>query len=1004
MRIWTILCLTCVGLASTQTYANNDAFERLKNRYQAIESGEETLPDLKQKVEETQDTVSIPVGEELIFELQLGKYLLGDVIAIKSPAGAMMSLSDVSNVLDFPITVNDDVLFNTDDAETENTLQVLATGWVRTPDNHFELTQRENEFTVKIGETLRTIPHEEVQINDDIYIESTQLARLFSIEFNINYQKLNATISSKIPIPLEERLARQARLEGLNSYQNRSIFPLQAFEYSSVTQPLLDLRLGASAAHNQDSKYSLSMQGANDLAYFSTNYFLAIDQNKEITTSRFNASRQDKSASLLGPLSATEIQVGDLSTTDISPLESTQSGVGIRVNNSPLYHSQSDNTINLEGDIQPNWDIEVYRNKLLVASQLSSSDGHYTFSNVPLEFGDNQIELIFYGPQGQIKREEKFYYVSAAGQGAGSLNYDITIAEENQRLFEHYSSQNSGESALAINALVKLSVTDWWNIQAGTKHYQETTEQANQNAYNSTFALFGKALLTLDYLEDDNGAYKQKTQLSSKIANQAVNLIHSTEKTLTDESVESKTTTQEASISGAFSNLNLSYSQRISRIKSNASEDYVLQNRIGTRLFNVPITNQISWGFGDNDYATGSLQARDFYDIYTIKGGIDYNIDPSMRVNTVNAAISRAFGEDIQAQIAYKRNISTKNNESSLDVKWKPNEFSISSNLSYSDLTKWSARLIAQFSFGVADKAAFTTSKSLTRAGSVAARVFHDQNHNGIYDLNEPLLKGVTVESKQSVRKAKTNEQGIAVLAALPVFQKTDIDVDTTTLPNPYMIRSGAGVSVSPRKGTLQSVDLPIVIAREVEGFVKEYRKDGSEGMLAYVPLEVVNKQGVVIKTAISEFDGYYAIAELPPQAFTVRVAQAFIDTNQYLLTKGSSVEVSQEMGTEFIEGVDLVLRKAYQRNGYSAHLGQFNSVLSLRSYWTLLRNAHPQLADYSYFYLNNNGVFDLYVGFSKTKQNAEAACSILRNRTRNDNSSGNENSPSCTVRDIVRQ
>ncbi|TDO97389.1 hypothetical protein [Marinomonas balearica] len=992
MRIWIILCLTCVGLISTPIHANNDVFERLKNRYQAIESGEETLPTLRESVEKIQDKVSIPVGEELILELQLGQYILGDVIGIKSSKGTMMSLNDVSSVLDFPITVNENALFNPDTDETENTPQTLATGWVRAPDNHFELTQKEDKYIVTVDEILYIIPLEDVQINDDVYIESAQLARLFSLEFNINYQKLNATISSEIPIPLEERLAREARLEGLSSHQDRSIFPLQAFEYSSVTQPLLDLRLGASAAHNQDSKYSVSMQGANDLAYFSTNYFLAVNQDKEITTSRFNANRQDKNASLLGPLSATEIQIGDLSTTDISPLESAQSGVGIRINNSPLYHSQSDNSINLEGDTQPNWDIEVYRNKLLVASQLSSSDGHYTFSNVPLEFGDNQIELIFYGPQGQIKREEKFYHVSAAGHGAGKFNYDITIAEENQRLFEHYSSQNSGESALAINALAKLSVTDWWNIEAGTKRYQETTEQADKKAYNSTLALFGKALLTLDYLEGDEGAYKQKAQLSSKISNQSVNIIHTSEKTLTDESAESKTTTQEASISGAFSDLNLSYSQSIARITSSTSDDYVLQNRIGTRLLNVPITNQISWGFGDNHYASGSLQARDFYDKYTIMGGIDYNIDPSMKVSTVNTAISRAFGKDIQAQFAYKRNISTKNNESSLNVKWKPNEFSISSNLSYSDQTKWSARLIAQFSLGVADKAAFTTSQSLTRAGSVAARVFHDLNHNGVYDLNEPLLKGVTVESKQSVRKAKTNDQGTAILAALPVHRKTDIDVDTTTLPNPYMIRSGAGVSVSPRKGTLQSVDLPIVVAREVEGFVKEYKENGSEGFLAYVPLEVVDEEGVVIRTAISEFDGYYSIAELPPQTFTVRVAREFINTNQYLLTKGDSIEVSPQMGEEFIEGADLVLRKAYNKTGFSAHLGQFNSLLSLRSYWPVLRNAYPKLKSYSYFYLESGGVFNLYVAFDKTKTKAEAVCAIIRDKH------------SCSVRDIVRQ
>ena len=63
----------------------------------------------------------------------------------------------------------------------------------------------------------------------------------------------------------------------------------------------------------------------------------------------------------------------------------------------------------IEGNSLPGYEAELYRNNVLLDFQVVGDDGRFSFTDVPLQIGRNEIVVVQYGPQGQ-RREETFSF------------------------------------------------------------------------------------------------------------------------------------------------------------------------------------------------------------------------------------------------------------------------------------------------------------------------------------------------------------------------------------------------------------------------------------------------------------------------------------------------------------------------------------------------------------------------------------------------------------------
>lgn len=985
------VCLVIIAsLAASPSYAN-EAFERLKAKYKATQDNQVALPSLTeaagapQASNDTQtmrtDELSstIPAGEELILGVQLGKLILGQVFGFKTENGAKLSLFDMTQAFDFAIETN---------FENES-----ASGWIRNPANTFEISHQENgNWSVITNGQTSNIDAQQISLEDDFYIDLDLYEQWFDVNFDADYGTLTLTTKSNRPLPIEEKLAREQRAKSAYRTLNEARAPLQKHDYQPISKPLLDIQGSINASENSNTSHNISVLGSNDVAYFNTQYYFAIDGNNEINSARLSGSRYSNESELLGFMNATTLEFGDIRSTQINPLQTSSTQLGARVSNAPLSYSGG-NSINLIGDIQAGWDVEVYRNQLLLTSQFNVTGGQYEFQDVPLVFGYNEIELVFYGPQGQVNRETRDYYVSSTGQSAGQFVYDISFIDEGERLFDQNTLNNDNNNGLSTLIRADYGVTDWWSLSIGSQiHHEQGFEQYDQQSFGSDISLFGAALLSIDSLEQDNGDYERRYQIDTSVWDQSLSFIHR-ENQRTDDTKEINTfESQELRISGAVPRLKLFYQQSIEQITPDGDEAYMrFINQLGTSAGNSYLFNRLTWSDQDDAETTGDWQIQRYLSDYFVRFGNDYTVSPEFDINAFFAEISGDISDNTSGRVRFIYNLENNSSETALVASWQPNEFSLTSNLTYSDRTGWRASLLGRVGIGLTQNdSAFFSRMPVSSQGTLSARVFLDNNRNGRFDLGDRPLQNVEVETLQSYRKATTNSQGIAVLTALPSYQQTDIEIDLSELDDPYLIRANKGVSIAPRPGSIQTLDIPVVPSLEIEGYVKELQQNGNLANRARVPVLLKDTSGAVIEEVISEFDGYFLMTGIVPQAYTLEIDPAYL--RNFNFQQGSQISLTGEESGVLAEQ-NLILRKSFELQGYSAQLASFSGLESLRGYWRILSKRLPEITQYRYFYKRTESGYQLYVGFSQGKQEANSICVFLT-----------DHNVDCTVTSITRR
>ena len=955
-------------LASQPSMAN-EAYERLKAKYQALQNGQLELPSLSASTATTanqrsiSNLTAIPSGEELILEIQLGKLVLGQVFGFKTDQGVKLSLSDMSSAFDFVIESN-----------IENN---SASGWVRNPNNTFELQRTDNgDWSVLNRGSTTVYPNQTIQLEDDFYVDLALYQTWFDLNFDVNYSTLVVETKSNTPLPIEQKLAREQRSKDIYQTSNTARAPLLKHDYQPISKPLIDMQ-GSVNVRDSDTSHSLSVLGTNDIAYFNTQYYFAIDENNDIDSAHLSGSRYSLDNNLLGPLKASTVEFGDIRPTQINTLESNNLSIGARVSNKSLTYNGG-NSVNLIGSIQAGWDVEVYRNQLLINSQINVSDGQYEFQNIPLVFGYNEIELVFYGPQGQVNRETRDYYVSSTGQSEGEFIYDISLINEGERLIDQNLLNNNEDNGLSTLIRVDYGITDWWSVNLGSQLYhQQGVSSFDKRALGTEVSLFGSALLSLDTIEEDNGDYDRRYQIDTSLLDQSISFTTRDYQATDQDGEIDSFESQELRLSGSLPSLKLSYQQSFEQIKASDNEEYVrLINQLGANIKNSYLSNRITWSSRDDAETVGDWQIQRYLNEYFVRLGNNYSVSPEFDINSFFAEISGEIENDVTGRIRFLHDFDTQSSETALITSWQPNEFSITSNLIYNERTGWRASLLGRVGIGLSqDNNAFFTNKSLSSQSTLSARVFFDKNNNGRFDKGDSPLENVEVETTQNRRRATTNSQGVAILTSLPSYQKTDIKIDLSKQEEGFLIRADEGVSIAPRPGALQTIDIPVVQSLEIEGYAQELQRNGDLINKARVPILLKDLSGKTIKEVTSEFDGYFLITEIVPQPYTLEIDPAYLSDFSYQLSTSITLNGTE---TGVLDNQNLTLRKAFELNGFSAELASFSHIESLRGYWKILTHRFPNLIQRRYFYSKTESGYQLYVGFDEEPKQANSICAEL--------------------------
>jgi len=450
------------------------------------------------------------VDEQLLMELRLNAMILAEAIpAFINGSSLMLPIGELSTALEFPITV--------DSAASR------AGGWFLSENRLFSLDTFTSEVIIE-GVRSKFDPSMAITFESDIFVDIRLLSVWFPIDITYDISNLAVFLKSRESLPIERRIRRalvRQRALGAQESGGRVRLPKKTFDRPLIAPPMVDLNLESSLNRGNgistvSKRYSLLASG--DYLKTNSQLFVSGSDTDTIDTIRLRADRKDPDGYVFGDLGITEFSIGDITTPQLGLVSSSPLGRGVTVSTLPLNQPREFDRTTLTGELPLGWDVELYRNEILIDFKAARDDGRYEFADVPLLFGVNILKLVFYGPQGQTREEIQQFRVGPDQLKPGQLDFLLSANQHNQTLIDrnpNSADERRGQERLL--AEVQTGVNKNLSLAASaTSIPLASGERANYGSLSGRFSvagLFGR----VDYVDQIQGGWATKWSAQRQI-------------------------------------------------------------------------------------------------------------------------------------------------------------------------------------------------------------------------------------------------------------------------------------------------------------------------------------------------------------------------------------------------------------------------------------------------------------------------------------------------------
>ncbi|MCK5665608.1 MAG: hypothetical protein KAI17_19105, partial [Thiotrichaceae bacterium] len=215
-----------------------------------------------------------------------------------------------------------------------------------------------------------------------------------------------------------------------------------------------------------------------------------------------------------------------------------------------------------------------------------------------------------------------------------------------------------------------------------------------------------------------------------------------------------------------------------------------IRGRLSAYIKNINLNNSLQWyendtSSGDTDSFDGNFQATTQIGDFRFRSSLDYDIDPDTAITSVELSSFVNIDNNLSTELLLKKDMETDEDfQGALRLNWNNGKFNVSPQISYNTDGEWTAFIGFSTSLGMEPRSGKvkTSSNRLADSGAVSAKVYHDKNHNLVFDKGDDIIEGALVKASQSNRKIETGENGVAFLTGLQKYKPNDIVLDKDTL------------------------------------------------------------------------------------------------------------------------------------------------------------------------------------------------------------------------------
>lgn len=789
-----------------------------------------------------------------------------------------------------------------------------ASGWYIKEDLKFSFDAADNKVISHDGEF--ELSDQVLYEDDDIWVPAPELMQWFGLEQRIDLSTLELRVSSKIPFPIEARLSRRNNNFVNKGFEEPSL-PYYKNEYKQSDIPVVDVSTNSSfRRENRDGltsrNHTANIDTVGDFARGTLKTQTQMNNRDGIASITANYKQESIDASLLGPLHARRLEVGDVITTDVPLASNVQRELGFRVTNTDSRLNFSRATTVISGSAIPGWDVELYRDTQKLGFTEVDETGFYKFEDVNLYQDDNNFRVVFYGPQGEVREENVYVPFDRNLLARKGGVYDVSVSFDGKNTYNKNLDRidNPDEGTLRLSALYEKPIVAGLSGSVGLSTF-ETDENRDAIVNAGLYSTLGQTLLNLDVSTDDEGEMASDLVLRRNLAE------HEFRNTLkwrgagfdgvrqSDNPLDLKTTYQnEFNVSGPFpiiEDINPHYSLGSTYGWDNNGEDF-LTSSVG---LNAGWRN-ISFN-GDVLHQTASTMDQDRIDsrmdILTAIGnnrfrfGMNYNIKPNAEFQSLIADYHRRVTEKVDAGFSVEKKPLQELTEYQASLDWQAGFIRISPRIVYDTNQSFFAGLNTRFGL-VRDphtKKYKMYDTSLSSYGMMSAFVYLDKNGDGKFSEGDEPIRDAVVMAPQSGRRVKTDENGIALFNNMTSLRLTDVFIDSESFADPLWVVGYRGASVLPREGYVAELDFPVHMAGELDGNIYAAGEGGLQLPLRNMMINLYNDKGEIEQSAFSESDGFYYFGRIPPGRYLLMVDEQSAKNSNIIRPEPQRIEIGYD-------------------------------------------------------------------------------------------------------------
>lgn len=764
------------------------------------------------------------------------------------------------------------------------------------------LTARKQRFEIDVRKNRVKTPFADYTLQSrdyyydgaDLFLRVDLFESLFDIPLLFDFASLRVFLRLNKEFPIYQKLRRASEHEKLRLREKdlsrvksvphrREKFGGGALDWTASTSPL-----GGGGQFAQLNAGALILGGDFNITG-SGNTRTGIDLNQLRYRWRYFVSDNNY---------LTQAQLGDIFTSGTLG----RSMRGALLTNKPVAQRRYFQTINITGTPGEGWEVELYIDNRLIDFQQTDQTGTYEF-DLDVFYGGSIVRLQMYGPNGELRTEERFLQTPFNLIPKGELEYTASVGKtpvfSEDKVYLNSSVFYGVNTRLTagIGADVPLSPFDG-------EVPLLSTELAFQAASNLT--LSGSFSPNNANRFGINFTHPSFLSLSGEYTNFQENTIRNR---------ISQKSRISFSVSAPLRIRGKSFGVRLNALRNNFQTFTSTSLNYGVSASLSPVHVNYLGRYRITD--VGSRSVKSVISLFIATINVSRLLRPQLRAEydhsesqilTYSVNVSRRLFRIGQMTFTYQRNERIKANSFLLTFNLITNVAHLSSRsrvidkqVSLSQVYRGSLQYDHQAKLLHFDK------NNSVGYGAAVIRPFYDLNYNGSYDHGEEIISGLRAKFRGSGGERRTSDR-LYFYERLQAYDDYLVEIDERSLDDPTLKPSEEIFMVKLNPNMVTTIDVPLVTASDISGSISRLTTAGRRGV-GGVKIIVLNLSRDIITEITSFNDGEFYYLGLLPGKYRVYLEQSELEDYGYRAVPPSiEFEIKPEAGGTSIDGINFLL------------------------------------------------------------------------------------------------